>query len=59
MTNETLLIEKGKTMKDLFPNGIPEKCIIDKTIPAIGATYWEIMNTSRKSIIIEPNVPVI
>jgi len=46
-------------MKDIFPNGFPEKSIINKTLPAIGATYWEITNDKRKSIIIEPNVPVI
>lgn len=59
MANEIIPLEKGKTMKDLFPNGVPEKSIIDKTIPAVGATYCEITNISRNSIIIEPNVPVI
>ena len=46
-------------MKELFPDGVPPKSIIDKTIPAVGATYCEITNTARNSIIIEPNVPVI
>ncbi|GAB6010368.1 DEAD/DEAH box helicase family protein [Dysgonomonas reticulitermitis] len=58
MTKEPVYIEKGQTMKDLFPDGVPSKCIIDKTIPAIGATYCEI-KAPRNSIIIEPNVPVI
>ena len=38
---------------------IPTTTIIDKTICGCGATYLEIVNTKRNSIIIEPNVPVI
>ena len=37
---------------------IPTDCIINKQLPGIGATYME-LEAPRKSIIIEPNVPVI
>lgn len=37
---------------------IPNNCIINKRIPGIGATHFE-LTSPRKSIIIEPNVPVI
>jgi hypothetical protein len=39
-------------------NYIPANCILDKTLPALGATYSEII-AKRNSIIIEPNIPVI
>lgn len=38
---------------------IPSNTIIDKTICGCGATWLEITNEKRNSIIIEPNVPVI
>lgn len=37
---------------------IPRNCIINKRLPGIGATHLE-LTSPRKSIIIEPNVPVI
>lgn len=39
-------------------NSIPTNCILDKTLPGLGATYSEIL-AKRNSIIIEPNIPVI
>ena len=39
-------------------NAIPTNCILDKTIPGLGATYSEII-AKRHSFIIEPNIPVI
>jgi hypothetical protein len=38
---------------------IPSNCILDKTIPGIGATHGEIVDKTRNSIIIEPHKPVI
>nr|WP_121272811.1 hypothetical protein [Pedobacter schmidteae] len=40
-------------------NGIPTDSIIFKTLPGLGATFWEIHYKKRHSIIVEPNVPVI
>lgn len=37
---------------------IPTNCIINKLLPGLGATHCE-LTSARKSIIIEPNVPVI
>lgn len=37
---------------------IPTDCVINKRLPGIGATHFE-LTSSRRSIIIEPNVPVI
>lgn len=37
---------------------IPTNCIINKLLPGLGATHCE-LTAPRKSIIIEPNVPVI
>lgn len=37
---------------------IPTDCVINKCLPGIGATHLE-LTSPRKSIIIEPNVPVI
>ena len=37
---------------------IPRNCIINKRLPGIGATHLE-LTSPRKSVIIEPNVPVI
>jgi hypothetical protein len=50
-------------LKDILIKGkykglIPNKVILDKTIPGLGATSCEI-ESKRHSIIIEPNVPVI
>jgi len=39
-------------------DAIPTNCILDKTLPGLGATYSEI-DAKRDSIIIEPNIPVI
>ena len=37
---------------------LPTNCVINKVLPGLGATYCE-LTSPRKSIIIEPNVPVI
>jgi len=37
---------------------LPANCVINKMLPGLGATYCE-LTSPRKSIIIEPNVPVI
>ena len=39
-------------------NSIPTNCILDKTVPGLGATHSEIL-ADRHSFIIEPNIPVI
>lgn len=40
-------------------HGLPTDCIIFKTLPGFGATFWEIYYNRRNSIIFEPHVPVI
>jgi len=63
---ETLIlpINKDEHLSDAFArenypcNSIPTNCILDKTLPGLGATYSEII-AKRNSIIIEPNIPVI
>ncbi len=39
-------------------NAIPTNCVLNKTIPGLGATHSEIL-AERNSFIIEPNIPVI
>lgn len=48
----------AKALNDAGYPVIPSNVILDKTLTGIGATYMEI-KSKRKSIIIEPNVPVI
>ncbi|WP_286857418.1 MULTISPECIES: hypothetical protein [Sphingobacterium] len=52
-----------KSIKDIklsdLISQIPSDCIFNKNIAGIGATYLEIMNRLRNSIIIVPYVPVI
>ncbi|WP_099366034.1 hypothetical protein [Sphingobacterium sp. 1.A.4] len=59
---KTITINKGQKLMDLpksiFPH-IPSNHIIFKNITGIGATTMEILDLTRHSIIIEPNVPVI
>jgi len=64
LKTRTLLINKDEHLSDAFArenypcNSIPTNCILDKTLPGLGATYSEII-AKRNSIIIEPNIPVI
>ncbi len=64
METRTIKINKDQYLTDVFKdegyefNAIPANCILDKTIPGLGATYSEIV-AKRNSIIIEPNIPVI
>lgn len=57
-------ISEGQWLTDVLErekyelNAIPTNCILDKTLPGLGATSSEI-SAKRNSIIIEPNVPVI
>lgn len=51
-------IVRGQNFNSVFKS-IPTNAIIDKTICGCGATWLEINDFSRHSIIIEPNVPVI
>lgn len=55
-------IRKGEYFADALrragKNFIPTNCIINKLLPGLGATHCE-LTAPRKSIIIEPNVPVI
>ena len=55
---QTIEIREQEYMSDLYPNGLPNNAIIDKTLTAKGATTSE-LEAKRNSIIIEPNVPVI
>ncbi|NDW09424.1 hypothetical protein [Dysgonomonas sp. 520] len=54
---EPLNIKEGQFLKDIMSE-IPTNTILSKTLPGLGATTLEI-ESSRHSIIIEPNVPVI
>lgn len=55
-------IRKGEYLADALKRAgkdfIPTNCIINKLLPGLGDTYCE-LTAPRKSIIIEPNVPVI
>lgn len=55
-------IRKGEYFADALRRAgkefIPTNCIINKLLPGLGATHCE-LTAPRKSIIIEPNVPVI
>lgn len=55
-------IRKGEYFSDALKRAgkdfIPTNCIINKLLPGLGATHCE-LTAARKSIIIEPNVPVI
>ena len=55
---QTVEIREQEYMSDLYPNGLPNNAIIDKTLTAKGATTSE-LEAKRNSIIIEPTVPVI
>lgn len=54
------LNKEGKIpyLTDILPQ-IPSNTILYKKLTGLGATYSELSNTSRSSIIVEPNVPVI
>lgn len=55
-------IHQGEYLSDAFARegfvALPTNCVINKMLPGLGATYCE-LTSSRKSIIVEPNVPVI
>lgn len=59
-----LVISEDQYLSEVLPydergeRTIPTNCILDKTLPGLGATSCEI-KAKRNSIIIEPNVPVI
>lgn len=60
--DRTYSIRKGEYFADALKRTgkdfIPTNCIINKLLPGLGATHCE-LTAPRKSIIIEPNVPVI
>ncbi len=56
--NENEHLSNAFTREHYPLNSIPTNCILDKTLPGLGATYSEIF-AERCSIIIEPNIPVI
>ena len=56
--NENQFLIETDKFKEYSFNAIPTNCVLDKTLPGLGATYSEI-EALRNSIIIEPNVPVI
>lgn len=60
--DRTYSIRKGEYFADALKRAgkdfIPTNCIINKLLPGLGATHCELI-APRKSIIIEPNVPVI
>ena len=64
LTIRFIEVNKGEHLTTVFErenfelNAVPANCILDKTLPGLGATYSEII-AQRHSIIIEPNVPVI
>jgi hypothetical protein len=60
--NRTYHINRGEYLSDALLHAgikfIPTNCVINKCLPGIGATHFE-LTSPRRSIIIEPNVPVI
>lgn len=46
-------------LKEIFPNGLPINAFIDKGRCAIGATYDEITNKTRCTIMVVPNISII
>jgi hypothetical protein len=56
--NEDEFLSKVLKDRGYDLSAIPTNCVLDKTLPGLGATYSEI-EAKRNSIIIEPNVPVI
>ncbi|MCD7969141.1 MAG: hypothetical protein LUF87_02165 [Alistipes sp.] len=58
LPTEIIYLKEGKHLDSVLPE-IPTNTIINKTICGCGATYLEITNKNRNSIIIETNVPVI
>ncbi|MFU1858356.1 hypothetical protein ACK8HY_15175 [Sphingobacterium sp. NGMCC 1.201703] len=58
MKTENLYIAKGDYLNKILSR-IPTNTLLFKNITGIGATYSEIMDKTRNSIIIVPNVPVI
>src|SRR5690606_2006246 len=57
MKTTRISIDKGQYLGDIL-TCIPNSTIVQKTVTNIGATTLELVS-SRNSIIIEPNVPVI
>lgn len=55
-------IHRGEYLSDVLSRegfvALPTNCVINKMLPGLGATYCE-LTSLRKSIIVEPNVPVI
>lgn len=59
MLNTTYIdLNKGQRLSDIISE-IPSNRIINKVLTGIGATYSEITNKHRNSIIVVPNLPVI
>lgn len=64
MVISELTISKNQYLSEVLPydergeRTIPTNCILDKTLPGLGATSCE-LEAHRNSIIIEPNIPVI
>lgn len=60
--DRTYSVRQGEYLADALRRAgkefIPTDCIINKRLPGLGATHCE-LTSPRKSIIIEPNVPVI
>ncbi len=56
---ETMILKEGNDHLKSVMSEIPTNKIIDKTVCGCGATWLEITNEGRNSIIIEPNIPVI
>lgn len=58
MKTEYIPIKEEQRLSEILPE-IPTNTILHKKLTGCGATYGEIRNKTRNSIIIEPNVPVI
>lgn len=58
LKSEDIDLLKGQRLSDIMPEILSNK-IINKVLTGIGATYSEIMNRFRNSIIVVPNLPVI
>ena len=62
LRERTIKIHEKEYLSDALKRegfaALPTNCVINKVLPGLGATYCE-LTSPRKSIIIEPNVPVI
>lgn len=58
-TTKNYIVDPKTRLDKIFADGLPINSFIDKGRCAIGATYGEIMNKTRSTIIVVPNISII